>query len=166
MGVVDPFLLLVALLALLLPCALTVILCADRVVVRIRRAAARRRAVRCQRRLLVSLDRTLDAAIEAQRDAVETVACDGRPTIGQLAADLRRLGQLRNGVATKSYVWHAATLRAYDDRLRLACRYLGVSEHLGELGGVDLQIERVRVEGALIAGGLVLGDDAQWGRAA
>jgi hypothetical protein len=80
----------------------------------------------------------------------------GRPSIEQVAADLRRLGRLRLSVATTSPVWHAAILRAYDDRLRLACRSLGVAEHLERLDGMDLEIERVRVEGELVAKGLVL----------
>ena len=48
-------------------------------------------------------------------------------------------------------------MRAYDERLRLACRCLEVPEHLAELEGIDLEIERVRVEGELIGAGLVLG---------
>jgi hypothetical protein len=47
-------------------------------------------------------------------------------------------------------------LRAYDDRLRLASQCLGVAEHLQELDGIDLEIERVRVEGVLQAAGLAL----------
>ena len=41
-------------------------------------------------------------------------------------------------------------------RLRIACRELGIEEHLGELSDMDLDIERVRVEGALQAAGIVL----------
>jgi len=79
------------------------------------------------------------------------------PPIEQVAADLRRLGQQRLGIATRSPVWFAAVQRAYDDRLQVACRELEVEEHLGELEGVDLEIERVRVEGALQAAGMALG---------
>lgn len=53
-------------------------------------------------------------------------------------------------------VWHGAVVQAYDDRLRLACRALGITEHLAELSGVDQEIERVRVEGVLHAAGLAL----------
>jgi len=79
------------------------------------------------------------------------------PPIEQVAADLRRLGQQRLGIATRSPVWFAAVQRAYDDRLQVACRELEVEEHLAELEGVDLEIERVRVEGALQAAGMSLG---------
>jgi hypothetical protein len=80
------------------------------------------------------------------------------PPIEQVAADLRRLGQQRLGIATRSPVWFAAVQRAYDDRLQVACRELEIEEHLAELEGVDLEIERVRVEGALQAAGMTLGD--------
>ena len=46
--------------------------------------------------------------------------------------------------------------RAYDDRLSLACLELEIPQHLRELTGVDLEIERVRVEGELEAAGLGL----------
>ena len=78
------------------------------------------------------------------------------PPIEQVAADLRRLGNQRLGVGRHSAVWFAAVERAYDDRLRVACRELGVEEHLAELDGIDLDIERVRVEGALQAEGVDL----------
>jgi hypothetical protein len=78
------------------------------------------------------------------------------PPIEQIAADLRRLGRHRVGIATRSPVWHTAVQRAYDDRLRLACRSLEIEEHLEDLDGVDLEIERVRVEGHLLAAGIVL----------
>ena len=40
--------------------------------------------------------------------------------------------------------------------LAQACRCLGLCEHLCDLHGVDLEIERLRVEGELQAAGLVL----------
>jgi hypothetical protein len=157
-AVVHTLVLLVALLALLfLPCAVAAVICADEVLDRIAWAVAQRREARSERRVLGSLDRALDSAMAAQRDAIEALEHDDRPPIEQVAADLRRLGRLRLGVATTSPVWHSAIQRAYDERLRLACRYLGVTEHLSELGGVDLEIERVRVEGELLGVGLVLG---------
>jgi hypothetical protein len=78
------------------------------------------------------------------------------PPIEQIAADLRRLGQQRIGVATRSPVWFAAVQRAYDDRLGLACRELEIIEHLRELSGMDLEIERVRIEGELQTAGFAL----------
>jgi hypothetical protein len=47
---------------------------------------------------------------------------------------------------------------AYDLALQAACRCLGVAEHLDEVAGMDLQIERVRVEGALTVAGLTFED--------
>lgn len=78
------------------------------------------------------------------------------PPIEHVAADLRRLNRQRLGIATRSSVWFEAVQHAYDDRLRAACRALDVPEHLAVLEGVDLEIERVRVEGALLDAGLVL----------
>ena len=52
----------------------------------------------------------------------------------------------------ESQRWLAAVIAAYDERLRLACRRLGLVEHLQPLAGIDRDIERVRVEG-LLAGG-------------
>ncbi|HLL69534.1 MAG TPA: hypothetical protein VK453_28015 [Micromonosporaceae bacterium] len=81
-----------------------------------------------------------------------------RPPIAQVAADLRRLGRLRNGVATRSMVWFTAVRRAYDDRLGVACEQLEITQYLDELTGIDLDIERLRVEGELRAAGLVWTD--------
>lgn len=78
------------------------------------------------------------------------------PAIEFLAADLRRLYRHRLGIATQSLVWHIAVLRAYDERLRLASRCLGVTEHLSTVTGMDLEIERLRIESELEAAGLVL----------
>ncbi|AEV81442.1 hypothetical protein ACWT_0430 [Actinoplanes sp. SE50] len=79
--------------------------------------------------------------------------------IEQLAYDLRRLDrQRRSGVLRSSEACLAAILRAYDARLLLACRALGVAEHLQPLQGVDRECERLRVEDRLEAAGLVLRD--------
>lgn len=78
------------------------------------------------------------------------------PEIGNLEADLRRLYRHRIGVATHSLVWHIAVLRAYDARLRMASQCLGVPEHLDAVSGMDLEIERLRIEHELEAAGLVL----------
>ena len=81
------------------------------------------------------------------------------PPIQQVAADLRRLSRQRVGIATRSTVWFTAVQRAYDDRLRVASEQLGIEQHLCELTGIDLDLERVRVEGLLEAAGLALRDD-------
>lgn len=47
----------------------------------------------------------------------------------------------------------------YDEALAAACRCLNLEEHLSEVSGLDLEIERLRVEGALADAGLRLTDD-------
>jgi hypothetical protein len=139
-----------ALLALLcLPCALAVVRRADQLA--FRRSWARRDVGEI--RLLHRLDHGLSRLV-AQLPA--TPPADAPlPGIEQIAAELRRLdGQRRNGPTTESTLWLAAVLRAYDEWLRLACRSLGVPEHLEPLDGIDRDIERVRVESELQANGM------------
>jgi hypothetical protein len=103
--------------------------------------------------------RTLTRLDSGIRDTDPAVALArlGRPPIEWLARDLRRLDrQRRGGVTLESDRWLAAVLRAYDERLCLACECLGVPENLRPLDGLDREIERVRVEGALEAAGLEL----------
>ena len=80
------------------------------------------------------------------------------PPIEQLAGDLRRLNRLRVGVATRSPVWFNAVQSAYDEALRVACVQLGIDQYLDEVSGVDLEVERLRVEGELQRAGLALRD--------
>lgn len=137
-----------------LPCMVALVVTADIVAEnmsralrhRLRRRRARRDARRLARRAGLSLDMS-DAK-------------PAGPPIEQIAADLRRLGRQRIGVATRSPVWFAAVQRAYDDRLSLACQELDIPQHLCDLTGMDLEIERVRIEGELHAAGigLVSGD--------
>ncbi len=133
-----------------LPCALAMLVTADIAADTMYRAVRRR-----VRRLRVRWT----ARRLARRAGLPTTAVHTRPAgppIEQIAADLRRLGRQRIGVATRSPVWFAAVQRAYDDRLSLACLELEIAQHLRELTGVDLEIERVRVEGELEAAGLGL----------
>jgi hypothetical protein len=147
-AIVHAVVLALALLALVfLPCAVALVICAEGAKGRARRRLREHR----DRRALHRLDRTLS------RQSISLDELDQhQPSIQQIAADLRRLDHQRLGVATRSKVWHAAVLMAYDDRLRLASRCLDVCEHLEELDGVDREIERVRVEGELEAAGLRL----------
>ena len=123
--------------------------------------ARRRRAARRDARILADLD--LDLAFGPAGDPV-TGAGDrplqptfGRiPTFERIVADLRRLSAQRAGVGTRSHLWRRAILAAYDERLRMACRCLGVTEHLAGLDGADLALERIRVEDELRAAGLPL----------
>ncbi len=98
------------------------------------------------------LDRELAGLdITARMEALPAVP------IEQLAYDLRRLDrQRRSGPLRSSEACMAALMRAYDARLLLACRCLGVPEHLQPLEGVDREIERLRLETRLEAAGLAL----------
>lgn len=153
-AVVQAFVLMLAIVATVcLPAIVALILCADGLAAGATRRAAQLRAVQRQRRLLGRLDRSVATPADVDLSTLDNA---DRPTIEHIAADLRRLHTHRLGVAGRSRVWQNAVRQAYDDRLRLACRCLGVSEHLGDLEGVDLEIERLRVEGELQAAGLVL----------
>ncbi|GAB3865001.1 hypothetical protein ACFPIJ_03980 [Dactylosporangium cerinum] len=90
--------------------------------------------------------------------AAAPVPVPAGPPIEQLAGDLRRLNRLRMGVATRSPVWFNAVQRAYDEALRVACVQLGIDQYLDEVSGVDLEVERLRVEGELQRAGLALRD--------
>jgi hypothetical protein len=137
-----------ALVALLcLPCAVAVVVCADQVVARrfwTRRGREELQALRCLER-------------ELSTGELELRLPDRQLTIDELVADLRRLDrQRRSGPTTGSVLWLAAVLRAYDQRLAMVSRLLGLTEHLAQLDGMDRDIERVRVEGLLHAAGLRL----------
>jgi hypothetical protein len=100
--------------------------------------------------------RDLDRALRAG-GPLPAAAEPRQPPIEQLAFDLRRLHrQRRTGPTRESQRWLADVQRAYDLRLRLACRYLGVAEHLEGLEGIDRDIERMRIEHRLEAAGLAL----------
>ena len=150
--------------ALTLALALLTVVCLPAIVARLlyvdeffderrRRMADRARAYR-ERRIIGQLDRSMTTPTRGINPAIlDSQDC---PAIERIAADLRRLGGQRLSVATRSRVWHSAVQQAYDDQLRLASRCLGIAEHLGDLDGVDLEIERVRVEGELQAAGLMV----------
>ncbi len=129
---------------LIVPCAAAVLVPQTRGVRRLLTRDGRR-----ELRSLRRLDRTLQV-----RDPVTPTGC---PSIEQIAYDLRRLDkQRRSGPSRYSQVWSAAVLSAYDARLQLACRCLGLPEHLQPLEGVDREIERLRVESELQAAGMLL----------
>jgi hypothetical protein len=145
-----------------MPCWVALLSGADDLVERagraVRRAVRRRlrrrrlwpgRSLR-ERRRLARLDRNLDKGGRALPEEPSL------PPIQQVAADLRRLSRQRIGLARSSTVWFAAVQRAYDDRLRVACEELRLAQHLDGLTGIDLEIERVRVEGELQAAGMDL----------
>jgi hypothetical protein len=145
---------------LTLPCWLLFLASADVVAERLERMVLRRMRGRRprmpgrswrDRRRFARLDRAMTRATAAEPSE------PADPPIERIAADLRRLARQRLDIANRSQVWYAAVQRAYDDRLTVACRELLVEEHLAELSGVDLEIERVRVEGALQQAGLSVG---------
>jgi len=78
-----------------------------------------------------------------------------REPIEHIAADLRRLSTELYGEEPGSPVRRESLLRAYDERLRAACRALAVPERLAELVGFDRELERLRIEGELAAAGLI-----------
>jgi hypothetical protein len=156
-AVVHTLVLALALLALLcLPVFLALIIGADELVDRFACAVAEWRDARRERRTIKQLNRAVDAAALTRDIDLTAFDRNVRPSIEEIAADLRRLGGQRLGIASRSRVWQCAVLQAYDDRLRLASQRLGVVEHLAELDGMDLEIERVRVEGELTGAGLSL----------
>jgi hypothetical protein len=133
---------------LALPCALAALMRADEVA--LRRAWGRRPAEETQ--ALHALDRAMQ-----QADDLPVLDDAPAPAIDEIAKELRRLDrQRKDGPACESQLWLAAVQRAYDERLCLACRCLGVPEHLQPLDGIDREIERVRVEGELQAAGVAL----------
>ncbi|MFI6227552.1 hypothetical protein ACIBCR_09580 [Micromonospora echinospora] len=149
-------LVLAILLVVCVPAAVALVCCGDDRLDRIAGAWSRRRAARRDRRTIARLDRAVGAdALTRDIDLTEFDRPDRRP-LEQIAADLWRLRAYRLGRGGRPIVWPLLLIKAYDDRLRLACRCLGVPEHLAELEGVDREIERVRVEGALHAAGLPL----------
>lgn len=83
------------------------------------------------------------------------------PPIERIAADLRRLrrelDQLRVEFERPYRTARmTAALLAYDDRLVDACRALGVEQRLRDRNGPPRPVERIRVERALAAEGLML----------
>jgi hypothetical protein len=157
--VAHGILVLAALVALLcLPCLLALAIFADVAMISAERSVRRVSRRWRTRREAVRLERSTGLApprwLLRLRPPVDTPPAG--PPFEQVAADLRRLARQRAELASRSPVWFAALHRAYDERLRIACRELEIPEHLHGLEGVDLELERLRVEGALAAAGLSL----------
>ncbi|WP_433389383.1 hypothetical protein [Micromonospora sp. KLBMP9576] len=139
-----------------LPAAIAVVFCADEIIDRVACRYAEWRERRRERRTIARLDRAVEADVLTRDIDLTALDRPDRRPLEELAADLRRLRGQRVGAEARQPVWHGMVLQAYDDRLRLACRALGITEHLTELVGVDLALERIRVEGLLHAAGLTL----------
>lgn len=156
MEVLRLLLLAVALAAVVfVPVLIAVAISTDAIADRITCGFAEWRKRRGERRLLGQLNQAVDAVGTVSRIDLDALDRADRRPLEEIAADLRCLRRERAG-GIRPAVWHGSVLDAYDHRLRLACRALGVPEHLAELTGVDRQIERVRVEAELDAAGLRL----------
>jgi len=156
-AVVHTLVLLLGLIAILcVPVLIALVIGADELADRVACAVAEWREARRERRLIKQLDKAVDAKSITRNIDLSAFDRDLRPSIEEIAADLRRLSGQRLGIGGRSYLWRCAILDAYDDRLRLASQRLGVVEHLAELEGMDRDIERVRVEGLLAEAGLSL----------
>jgi hypothetical protein len=97
-------------------------------------------------------------AIEPTAEAEIDQPDPAGPPLEQIAAEIHRLTYARR-TATAGTPRFVAATRAYDRRLGHACRALEIDEHLTELDGVDLELERLRVEGELLSAGFVLDTD-------
>jgi hypothetical protein len=149
-AVLEALAILLALAALaMLPCLVVFILFADALL----------RAMRRQRRWIRrSLHRADSEPVEAPAVEPEPQGPTG-PPLEQIADEIHRLTYARRTSAAGSPRFIAAT-RAYDRRLAHACRALEINEHMAELYGLDLDLERLRVEGLLLAAGFVLDTDS------
>lgn len=77
------------------------------------------------------------------------------PPIERIAADLRRLSTALRGLREGTPAIRRRGLQtAYDGKLQAACRALGIEQCLGELAGMERELERLRVEVALESAGL------------
>jgi hypothetical protein len=143
-----------------LPCLLTLVIAGGggpSRTVRVVKAVVRRfRPRRIADRSLSRRERRGLARLDRSFGPLEAPPPSSDPPIEKLASDIRRLRRQRAGIAQRSPMWRAAVEDAYDDRVTLACKRLGIDAHLAGLAGVDREIERVRLEGELEAAGLTL----------
>jgi hypothetical protein len=111
-------------------------------------------------RLLRRLDRALAAkGLLAEADEPPVAGME-TPSIEQLAFDLRRLDNQRRS-KDSSERWLAAVSEAYDERLELAARSLGLDTSLDGLEGGDADLERIRIEKELQEAGVDVPFDPQ-----
>jgi hypothetical protein len=104
--------------------------------------------------LLESLARTRRRARKArERVLPEPVG----PPLEKIATDLRRIAAARRETTLGSLGYTILTTQ-YDKQLANGCRALGLDHGLYDLCGLDLDLERVRVECALVDAGMVLTD--------
>lgn len=166
MAVVETVAILLALTALaLLPCLVVLVIFADAFANVVRRQ--RRRIYRAgppAPRSMVQSARassapgsTAVAPVPPAPGEIEPLDPAG-PPLEQIAAEIHRLTSARRSAAAGTARFIAAT-RAYDRRLGHACRALEIEERLSDLTGLDLELERLRVEDDLVNAGFVLDTD-------
>jgi len=132
--------------------ALAAVVCALAAVVRCDALAIRRAWGRRARAVRPVLDR-LDGGLRSDRGLCGPTP----PPIERVTAELQRLHRQRTAVpAYGSEKWLIAVVQAYDEWLQVACGHMSITHHLPALDGIDRDIERLRVEGELIAAGLKL----------
>jgi len=161
-----------------MPAAIAAVICADEVVESVKQRAEHVRKSWMEQRTLDRLERALAPAPPAGPPwvAVAKVASEALSSAGQTVASFAAQRLNAVGIAP---AWLAAPVQVgpamvpfeevvaqlrdlpraderYDDALIAACLCLGVEHHLDELTGLDREIERLRVEGALIDAGLTL----------
>ncbi len=147
MAVVEALAIVLALVALaMLPCLLVFLVFVDAFV---RTFQRQRQRIRREAHL------ASDAPVDSTVTEPETIG----PPLERIAAEIHRLSRARRICESGTPRFVAAT-RAYDRRLAYACRALEVDEHMDGLTGVDLDLERLRVEGLLLEAGFVLDTDS------
>ncbi len=164
-----------------MPAAIAAVICADDVVAHVRSRAGQVRDSWHEQRTLDRLERAFDPAppagppwVAAARVAGVAIVAAREGMVQFAAHRLNAVGfapdwlpqPASGGPALVPFEEIVDRLREldrddarYDQALRDACLCLGIAEHLTEVAGLDLQIERVRVEGALIGAGVLLTED-------
>ena len=107
--------------------------------------------------LVVNADEMTERAKDARR-RLPRIRPESQVPIEETAAELRRLAA-QLAVPAGSQTRRGILRDQYDSALRRACRALSIEEHLAELDGIDLEIERVRVTGTLQRAGLHIDAD-------
>lgn len=161
-----------------MPAAIAAVICADEVVESVKQRAEQVRNSWQEQRTLDRLERALAPAppagppwVAAAKVASEALSSAGQSVVTFAAQRLNAVGlapawlpaPAQAGAVLVPFEEVVAQLRdlpradaRYDDALIAACLCLGVPHHLDELTGLDREIERLRVEGALIDAGLTL----------
>jgi hypothetical protein len=164
-----------------MPAAIAAAICADEVVESVKQRAEQVKESWQEQRALDRLERAFASAppagppwAAAARVASEAIA-SARDTVTQFAAQRLTAAGFAPGwlpvpaVSTvtppQRFEEIVASLRElprahpdYDAALVAACHCLSISEHLAQVSGLDMEIERLRMEGALAAAGVRLTD--------